>query len=742
MGDYHYDAELGWVKVVGEDVVPMTPEEIAAIPQEVRDYEEGRVAIAGGGAASSEEAIDWRENQPADTSWRKAHPALAVELDRWNGHLPEGAHKLTDFEAEQAQKYAGVGLSFDQQLNAMWHYINGDGDVSPDAAASLATARTDPGEMQGEIDKLRRQAGLPPAAAPGLNLPPEVMQLPLVQAIMAATNDPRVQLSLIAGAMVEGGGLAGPWGRGDAGAAAGPYQIHGLPPAQAEDVTRAVQFMMNEHVGGLATFPVAVAAIPDEMWQSDPLGAALLATANAERVGGWHEGLTVEEAVTIYGGRERVQAKFTEAGVVAPTSVAGAGALPTGYPQGEAASLTLSPAEYADWANLNAIYGVTESVYKAAKYYNRDALEYWFELQYEELNRDLATGGITGEDFALAVEAMQQYHLTAAEIRDAAQLGVTYDEYGRAIAAGYTAGDVRTAVQLDMPISEYLWVRDQGVSNEDLRTGRQQGFSPAEVVLQFKVDSRLAEADAQFQSDWDKVVSGYRPEVVSIEFQDYLDWRANEEYKKRRAAVERDAQSQALAEVRAGIATVTGSVPIEALGRETITYVPRTPTQPGRFEAVMPPKSAQIPSLPTSDQLIWEAARSGIVPVHLETEGKPRQKSEARTAPGGPAQVGKPGAPRLTKFGNEVFRVQASKAYQQHPEVTPTGWGQEEWRERLGQRGYPVQEPPAQETYPQARRSIRLAEPEKEPPPRPPRRRRSVRTGGGETAGGRSYAVA
>jgi len=292
-----------------------------------------------------------------DTSWRRANPDLAIELDRWNANLPKGARKLSDFEAEQAQKYAALGLDFTQQLNLMWHYINNEQAPAPSAAKALSTARTDTGEMAGEIDKVRRLAGLPPAGAT-TGLPAGAESTVVGQAILAATDNPRTQAAMWHAVGSEGG-YNGPWGAAAGGAhvggagEVGPWQIHpihfgNITPEDAADPTKAAAYMAT-------TFEETVRSVPEDVWQSDPGGAIALATARAERPEAWGKSAqTLEDAVAIYGRPE-----------TGPLQ-AGPGGLPTGYPQGEAARRELTPDQQNQATYLNQVYGLPHDVFVSA----------------------------------------------------------------------------------------------------------------------------------------------------------------------------------------------------------------------------------------------------------------------------------------------------------------------------------------------------------------------------------------
>lgn len=82
--------------------------------------------------------------------------------------------------------------------------------------------------------------------------------------IDAQTTDPYVRQALRFGALLEGGGLSGPWNAGDSGTSFGPYQIHlpahpGVSAEQANDPGFAVGYM-------LAPYTNAVAATHGQPW--------------------------------------------------------------------------------------------------------------------------------------------------------------------------------------------------------------------------------------------------------------------------------------------------------------------------------------------------------------------------------------------------------------------------------------------------------------------------------------------
>jgi len=99
--------------------------------------------------------------------------------------------------------------------------------------------------------------------------------------IRRQASDPRVELAMKLGAMLEGGRWQAPWPVGDSGTSFGPFQIHlpahpGVTRAEAEDPAFAVRYMLPE-------YQAAVKQITDESWARDPKNAAALAAFKAER---------------------------------------------------------------------------------------------------------------------------------------------------------------------------------------------------------------------------------------------------------------------------------------------------------------------------------------------------------------------------------------------------------------------------------------------------------------------------
>lgn len=125
------------------------------------------------------------------------------------------------------------------------------------------------------------------SSAPAPVAGPSAGVTPLELAIDAATQDPRLRVAMRLAAFLEGGDLT-TWGAGDGGRSYGPYQIntnldprtgkpiHNVSRQQAEDPVFATNYM-------LPAYRAALAAVPVELWQTDPQRAAALTVFYAER---------------------------------------------------------------------------------------------------------------------------------------------------------------------------------------------------------------------------------------------------------------------------------------------------------------------------------------------------------------------------------------------------------------------------------------------------------------------------
>jgi hypothetical protein len=101
----------------------------------------------------------------------------------------------------------------------------------------------------------------------------------VVNAIMSATGDARLQAAMLMGSKLESGW--NPTSVGDQGTSFGPFQIHlpahpGVTASEAENPSWAVNYMMPAYEAG-------VAKVPNSLWQADPAQAAATAAYYAER---------------------------------------------------------------------------------------------------------------------------------------------------------------------------------------------------------------------------------------------------------------------------------------------------------------------------------------------------------------------------------------------------------------------------------------------------------------------------
>ncbi len=135
-----------------------------------------------------------------------------------------------------------------------------------------------------------------------------------------AGGDPRVELAMSMGAMLEGGGLGGGWTPGDNGTSFGPYQIH-LPAhpdvtqQQAEDPLFSTRYM-------LPSYQTAVEQVDPALWQSDPAQAAAQADYYAEQPAKMYDPGRVSAAYTAVTGHPQITPPDTGTGgnVAGPTT--------------------------------------------------------------------------------------------------------------------------------------------------------------------------------------------------------------------------------------------------------------------------------------------------------------------------------------------------------------------------------------------------------------------------------------
>lgn len=101
----------------------------------------------------------------------------------------------------------------------------------------------------------------------------------VVDAIFAQTQDARVRMAMVMGAMLESGLNVN--AVGDNGKSFGPFQIYtvahpNVSPSQAKDPNFAVRYMLPQYQAG-------VSKVPDAIWQANPAKAAATAAFYAER---------------------------------------------------------------------------------------------------------------------------------------------------------------------------------------------------------------------------------------------------------------------------------------------------------------------------------------------------------------------------------------------------------------------------------------------------------------------------
>src|SRR3972149_5664306 len=119
-------------------------------------------------------------------------------LGRWNETKPEGAPSISETEALDARKYMEpFGFTFEQALTAYGLFVAGRPGIPPpeQAAGAGATEKAAAWAGMGGWEAAGRRRGI--------KLPEGAEQLPLVQAIYAATDDPQVRWAMLMGAIGE-----------------------------------------------------------------------------------------------------------------------------------------------------------------------------------------------------------------------------------------------------------------------------------------------------------------------------------------------------------------------------------------------------------------------------------------------------------------------------------------------------------------------------------------------------------
>jgi hypothetical protein len=541
-GQWHwYSEDTGWGDVLSDADIAAAkganqiPDTSAEADQAITD------ALAGLGVTKTfraEHAKEWNEYQ------------------QWNTHQKDTKGRtLTETQAEEAYGYLTTGAvkTMAAALDYYTQYLTDPSLPSPWQVGQWLKAQPPPLVAPGAVDwgLGREQAGLP-AAGPTTGLPPGAEGTPVGQAILAVTNDPAVQATMWAGAGLEGS-TVGPWGTkpgdsevGGAGEV-GPWQINPIhfgpeiDAAGAADPNVAARYMLADYQNG-------VASVPADLWKTDPQRAMALAVANSERPGGWHEGLTADEALAIYT-PERVAS--ATGGATPGTPVGG------GFHAGPAAAVApstrvLTQAETDEAAVLNQIYGLPVGIYKAAKDQGLtsadDIVAYWRSIQSGKtleterlVMESLQAQGIlktawTDDDLAQAVLLdLQDTDLAAAatagqtprvwfdaQMQGAADFaksqGLTTQQLGQALLNKQTIPEYKTMTELKMSFPQYTAAEQTlGKDPEDIWAAKQLGYDPATMtpgqVQQFQVKTSL---DVGQTVLWDQVPEAIKPELGAL----------------------------------------------------------------------------------------------------------------------------------------------------------------------------------------------------------------------------------
>lgn len=120
-------------------------------------------------------------------------------------------------------------------------------------------------------------------------------------AICAITTDQNVRDAMRLGALLEGGGLDGPWRCGDHGWSCGPWQINrsvhaGVSRAEASDAGWAARYM-------LPAYRRACSSVSAATWRLDRRGAAAVCVFRAERPAVMYSTARVRAAWAQLGGK-------------------------------------------------------------------------------------------------------------------------------------------------------------------------------------------------------------------------------------------------------------------------------------------------------------------------------------------------------------------------------------------------------------------------------------------------------
>ena len=612
-------------------------------------------------------------------------------LGRWNETKPEGAPSISETEALDARKYMEpFGFTFEQALTAYGLFVAGrPGIPPPDQASAYAVFERTAGIAGRAAETVRAATG---AAAP-ISATLSTGRPDIDKLVNEVAGQYGVDPNLLMGFVIaESGGDPGAHNPGT--------------PANPEDSWGLLQlnFLGGQGQGFVESGAISghedVIGYPEGARKNLELGAQALLAAVALPGARNLQGQELFDFVAVNSGHGGI------AGFTGGASVAGDGTIADivarGFPGEGEPERQLTNTEYAEWTALNQLYGIPQNVYVTAKkILGIDPLQYWNEVKGYELQDALARNFITPEQFQ---EAYYR-RLSLGQVENADRWGYTLEEYSNALDSGLTDEDLRTANRLGIPLENYTWARQNGLSTEAIANSVRDGVSLEQAVGNARLEGITAQVEAEFAAQWDKVTSQFRPEVLATPgFQDYLDYRRAQlasQYVSQRLAQEQRRVSVTLAPARAPAGTIPVITPG---GAQNIFYNPTT----NEYVTAEPPAEPEAPvpiKMPGTDELIEEAARSGVVttyagpPVSLYPEDT-REMAAARRR-GAVRYAGISFRQQATGVQEEFMRIQLGRAMEtkKQEQVTQAAKGAQ----------YAA-------AYQGARQPVELPQPEKPPP--------------------------
>lgn len=660
-------------------------------------------------------------------------------LRRWNDDKPDWADSIGAGEAQDARSYMAAyqGLVFEEALDMFARWRAGQVGVPSPSGASAAVSLAGGREMFGPaFEQFPGYAEAQAAAARSSNIFGNVPDTSLTQAIVARTDDPKVQWAMMIGAIGEGGSLSptasGEWPYNATSGAAGPYQIlpsHDLRDEEANDPTIAVGFMTEggvdvrgQHFEHHTSYEDGVAYVDanyPELWATDPVTAGLLAAGYAEKPAGFGiPNPTPETARSTYAHaypnieRELSMAPGTAgSGVITTTEAARAilGGPPPG-PEGIPTSIPIE--EYPLFEAMKARFGITEGQYLAGNEAVRQGLypdwrAWWDEINEREARRLAEEGHIPWTVY----EEGEARNLSAVQMRNTVDWEISVARYADILDQGFPDSHIRSAVQLGFEPEEYVWAIGEGLSTEAIRKAALENISLPQAVYDARLEARLegatAEATEAFEKDWEKLVKGLDPALVA-ELGTYLTQKHDEALKERLEADLQVAEAGAARETRAEMYAELG-IPPEEQEPEPLAPI------------------ARLVHMPTEGELIQGAINIGL-PTRVPPDAKGREvgpvQRGTRRGPGAPATLGgtaPTGRPKIftrplgqiqtpfmgrTKLGEAEFMRRAKEALRRKgitEAVTP-----EQGIAELVRRAEFEEPPEEEEKLPKRRRRIEI----------------------------------